>query len=66
LDLLTLMREHDMDHRDFARALGISTTRFKELLWDKDMRLSDLNKLLDVFSHELVPIFRRRWPVTHN
>ena len=65
-DIITLMVEHGMTHHDMANALGLNPDEFKEMLWDWDIRLSILNKVLDVFSHELVPIFRRRWPVTHN
>jgi len=65
-DIVTLMVEHGMTHHDMAEALNMSPTKLKKLLWDVDFSMSDLNNMLDIFSYELVPIFRRRWPVTHN
>jgi hypothetical protein len=65
-DIISLMVEHKMTHVDMAEALRITPEQYKKLLWDDDLRLSFLNQILDVFSHELVRIFRRRWPATHN
>ena len=65
-DIITLMVEHGMTHEDLGKQFGITPDHMKRLIWDADIPLSLLNSIMDIFSHEMVPIFRRRWPVTHN
>jgi len=65
-DIVSLMVEHGGNHKDLAVQLGITPEEMKRKIWEDDLSLSDINSIMDVFSYEMVPLFRRRWPVTQN
>ena len=66
------MKEQGITYEDIARDLSkdgqviIAADKLKAILWSEHLSLSVLNMILDVFSYEMVPIFRKRWPLTHN
>jgi len=67
-----LLKEHDMTLVDVACSLSgilghpINESELKAIIWGENLDLETLNLILDVISYEMVPIFRKRWPVTYN
>ena len=65
-DISAIMKEQGMSYKDVAEKMGITQRALKATIWDLGIDLFDLNSILDVFSYEMVPILRKRWPLTHN
>lgn len=64
-DIVSLMDEHGLEDDEMRDKLNVAPGDLAIMVWDKDLTLSELNNILSLFSYEMVPIFRKRWPATH-
>jgi hypothetical protein len=66
VDVTSLMKENGLTTRMLAKLLGISVVQMRCRIWKSDLTISQLHRILDEFSYEMVPVFRKRWPATEN
>lgn len=59
-DLSALMVEQDLKIEDLAKKLRLTVKQAREWLWEKDLKLSELTRVLDVLDCELWPLFTSR------
>ncbi len=59
-DIVSLMGEQGMYVEVLAKKLGLRNNEMRDWIWTRDLRLSELSRLLDVLDSEFYPIIRSR------
>ena len=59
-DIVDIMREEGLYYDTLAHIMRISKAELKSMIWDKDLTVSQLVKLLDSLNAEMYPLIRVR------
>ena len=59
-DIVSLMSEQCMFIEVLAKRLRLKNNEVREWIWSRDLRLSELVKLLDALEAEMYPVIRPR------
>lgn len=59
-DILTVMGEQGCSIEDLARGMKLRKLEIKEWIWSRNLKLSELARLLDYLDSEFYPIIRPR------
>jgi hypothetical protein len=59
-DIVTIMREADIHYDTLAAMMQMSRAELKEMIWERDLKLSELVQLLWKLGAEMYPIIRTR------
>ena len=59
-DIVSLMGEQGIHIESLAYKLEITNSELRDWIWVRDLKLSELSRLLDALGSELYPIIRSR------
>ena len=59
-DIVSVMRERECSLEELAKILKLKKKEMREWIWDRDLTLSELARLLDCLDSEFYPIIRTR------
>lgn len=59
-DITDIMREKEVPLEILAKVMGLKKVDMRDWIWDRDLKLSELAKLLDKLDSEFYPIIRER------
>lgn len=59
-DITTIMGEQGCSVEELARRLKLKKSELRKRIWENDLKLSELTRLLDHLDSELYPIIRSR------
>jgi hypothetical protein len=59
-DICCIMREQDRSFEVLAKRLKLKTAELRSWIWDRDLKLSELSRILDCLDSEFYPIIRPR------
>lgn len=59
-DIVTLMGEQGVYIEVLAKKLGLKIDETRAWIWTRDLKLSELSRLLDVLDSEMYPVIRPR------
>lgn len=59
-DITAVMKESEIYPETLAAMMRISKRELKEMIWERDLKLSELTKLLCKIDAELWPLIRTR------
>jgi len=59
-DIVDIMRESDLHYDTLAYMMRMSKAELKEMIWVKDLKMSELVTLLDKLNAEMYPLIRER------
>lgn len=59
-DIVSLMGEQGIFIEGLAKKLKLRNSEMREWIWTRDLKLSELSRLLDALDSELYPLIRSR------
>jgi len=59
-DIVDIMRESDLHYDTLAYMMRMSKAELKEMIWVRDLKMSELVTLLDKLNAEMYPLIRER------